>query len=246
MIRRRCEAMSTAMTSLGRTLLIVTAMLATACSQADSAATSADATRASGPRTPPAAPSQDTAPRIVILGDSLTAGLGLDPSQSFPSLLQDRLDAAGLNYQVVNAGVSGDTTAGGLRRLEWSVEGDTRVLVVALGGNDGLRGLPVEETRRNLDAIITRAEERDITVILAGMEAPPNYGPEYTAEFRRVFSDLAKEHDVAFIPFLLDGVAGDPALNQRDGIHPNPEGARIVERLVWRAVEPALAQAPAR
>ncbi len=238
--------MTDAMTSLGRTLLTVAALLAAACSQADSAASGAD------PAPPPAArsaagpPDRNSAPKVVILGDSLTAGLGLEPSQSFPSLLQDRLDAAGLQYQVVNAGVSGDTTAGGLRRLEWSIEGDTRVLVVALGGNDGLRGLPVEETRRNLDAIITRAQARGITVILAGMEAPPNYGPAYTAAFRQVFSDLAAAHDVAFIPFLLEGVAGDPALNQRDGIHPNPEGARIVERLVWGAVEPALAQAAAR
>lgn len=238
--------MTDAMTSLGRILVIVTALLASACSQADSAATPADAPRPSAPRTAPAAPRKNTAPKIVILGDSLTAGLGLDPSQAFPSLMQDRLDAAGLEYQVVNAGVSGDTTAGGLRRLDWSIEGDTRVLVVALGGNDGLRGLPVEETRRNVDAIITRAKERGITVILAGMEAPPNYGEAYTTAFRRVFSDLAREHDVAFIPFLLEGVAGVPTLNQRDGIHPNPEGARIVERLVWGAVEPALAQAAAR
>jgi len=182
----------------------------------------------------------------VILGDSLTAGYGLEPAQAFPSLLQRRLEQEGLEYQVVNAGVSGDTTAGGLRRLDWSIAGDTRVLVVALGGNDGLRGLPVEETRRNLDAIITRAKERGITVILAGMEAPPNYGAKYTAEFRQVFSDLAKEHDLAFVPFLLEGVAGEPSLNLRDGIHPNPEGARRVEALVWRAIEPALEQAAAR
>ena len=244
--------MTDAMTSLGRTLLTVGALLAAACSQADSAATGGDPAppRPSAARSAAGAidrnPDRNSAPSVVILGDSLTAGLGLEPSQSFPSLLQDRLDTAGLKYHVVNAGVSGDTTAGGLRRLEWSIEGDTRVLVVALGGNDGLRGLPVEETRRNLDAIITRAKARGITVILAGMEAPPNYGPAYTAEFRQVFSDLATTHDVGFIPFLLDGVAGDPALNQRDGIHPNPEGARIVERLVWSAVEPALARAAAR
>lgn len=240
--------MTEAMTSLGRALILIAALQTAGCSNGDSAAP-AGAPSASGASSAPAAPGapdRDAAPRIVILGDSLTAGLGLEPSQSFPSLLQDRLDAAGLQYQVVNAGVSGDTTAGGLRRLEWSIEGDTRVLVVALGGNDGLRGLPVEETRRNIETIISRAKERGITVILAGMEAPPNYGPEYTAEFRRLFSDLAAEHDVAFIPFLLDGVAGVPGLNQRDGIHPNREGARVVERLVWRAVEPALAQATAR
>ena len=177
-------------------------------------------------------------PRIVVLGDSLTAGFGLETAQSFPSLLQRRLDTARHEFEVVNAGVSGDTTAGGLRRLDWSIQGDTRVLIVALGGNDGLRGLPVAETRRNLNEIITRAKQRGITVVIAGMEAPPNYGPQYTSDFRRLFRDLAAEHGVAFIPFLLDGVAGNPSLNQRDGIHPNSEGARIVESLVWNAIEP--------
>ena len=182
----------------------------------------------------------------MILGDSLTAGLGLDPSQSFPSLLQKRLDAGGHRYDVVNAGVSGDTTAGGLRRLEWSIEGNTRILVVALGGNDGLRGLPASDTRRNLDAIISRAKARGIAVVLAGMEAPPNYGNPYTAEFRQVFRDLARAHDVVFIPFLLGGVAGVPAMNQADGIHPNPEGARVVEGLVWAAIEPLVAGSATR
>lgn len=245
MIQRTCEAM----TSLGRVLITALALAAAACSPADSAAPvpSGGATSASPAGESPRrdAPSP-VAPKIVILGDSLTAGLGLEPSQAFPSLLQERLHEAGMPYRVVNAGVSGDTTAGGLRRLDWSIEGDTRVLVVALGGNDGLRGLPIEETRRNLDQIITRAKARGITVVLAGMEAPPNYGRQYTDAFRQVFTDLASTHEVAFIPFLLDGVAGDPALNQRDGIHPNAEGARRVERLVWRAVEPALAQAAAR
>jgi len=182
----------------------------------------------------------------VILGDSLTAGLGVDPSESFPSLLQKRLDAAGHRYEVVNAGVSGDTTAGGLRRLDWSIEGNTRILIVALGGNDGLRGLPAGDTRKNVAAIITRAKERGILVVLAGMEAPPNYGAAYTAEFRQAFRDLAKEHDVVFIPFLLAGVAGIPAMNQSDGIHPNPEGARVVERLVWDAIEPMVRGSTAR
>lgn len=181
-----------------------------------------------------------------MLGDSLTAGLGLEPQDAFPSLLQKRLDAAGLRYDVVNAGVSGDTTAGGLRRLEWSIAGDTRILVVALGGNDGLRGLPVAETRRNLDEIITRAQKRGITVVLAGMEAPPNYGLTYTSEFRTLFRDLANEHGVTFIPFLLEGVAGIPAMNQRDGIHPNQEGAQVVERLVWTAIEPIVEGPAAR
>jgi acyl-CoA thioesterase-1 len=221
------------------------ALVAAGCAPGDS---TPPPERAAAPEsTPPAAaaPAADL-PKIVILGDSLTAGLGLEPEQAFPSLLQKRLDAGGHRYQVVNAGVSGDTTAGGLRRLEWSIEGDTRILVVALGGNDGLRGLPVSGTRANLEAIIARAKQRGITVVLAGMEAPPNYGAGYTDEFRQVFRDLARAHDVAFIPFLLEGVAGVPALNQRDGIHPNPDGARRVERLVWAAIEPILEGAATR
>jgi acyl-CoA thioesterase-1 len=176
----------------------------------------------------------------VFLGDSLSAGLGLERKDSVPALIQKRLDAAGYQYEVVNAGVSGDTSAGGLSRLDWSLEGHVEVLIVELGGNDGLRGLPVAQLRSNLEAIIARAKMRNITVILAGMEAPPNYGAAYTAEFRQVFRDLARKHDLPFIPFFLDGVAGIPALNQGDGIHPNPAGARIVEQTVWRVLEPEL------
>lgn len=182
------------------------------------------------------------APRIVILGDSLTAGLGLPVEQSFPSLLQERLDREGYEYEVVNAGVSGDTSAGGLRRLDWALEGNVEVLVVALGGNDGLRGLPVTELKRNLTAIVDEATERGVKVVLAGMEAPPNNGPEYTAAFRRVYRDLARERDLPFIPFLLDGVAGNASLNQADGIHPNAQGARLVADLVWDTLEPALSR----
>ena len=227
---------------LGRAFFGCALLMAWACGPAEPP-TPADVPTT---RTAPGAPSAPSAPRIVILGDSLTAGLGLDRSDSFPSLLQKRLDAAGHRYEVVNAGVSGDTTAGGLRRLEWSLDGNTRVLIVALGGNDGLRGLPVSETRANLKAIITRAQQRGITVVLTGMEAPPNYGDVYTAEFRQVFRDVAKAHDVVFLPFLLEGVAGVPQLNQRDGIHPNPAGARAVERLVWTALEPIVQGATER
>lgn len=175
-----------------------------------------------------------------MLGDSLSAGLGLAPGESFPSLLQRRLDAEGYRYTVVNAGVSGDTSAGGLRRLEWSLDGDVRVLIVALGGNDGLRGLPPAELRRNLAAIVERARSRGVTVILAGMEAPPNNGPEYTRQFRQVYRELASTYKILLVPFLLQGVAGNPALNQADGIHPNVEGARLVAELVWKTLEPAL------
>jgi len=176
----------------------------------------------------------------VFLGDSLTAGLGLPREQAVPSLIQDRLRAEGFLYRVVNAGVSGDTSAGGLSRLDWSLEGDVSVLVVELGANDGLRGLPVAQLKSNLGEIITRAQKRGITVVLTGMEAPPNYGEAYTAEFRQVFSDLAREHDVVFVPFFLDGVAGVPALNNPDGIHPNAAGARIVADHLWKAIEPLL------
>jgi acyl-CoA thioesterase-1 len=226
------------MTSLGRAFVACAILLAAACSPGESPPSSAERAPDASAAVTPNAPRAPGAPRIVILGDSLTAGLGVDPSQSFPSLLQKRLDAAGHRYEVVNAGVSGDTSAGGLRRLEWSIDGNTRILVVALGGNDGLRGLPARDTRRNLETIVTRAKARGIAVILAGMEAPPNYGDSYTAEFRQVFRDLANAHDVVFIPFLLEGVAGLSAMNQADGIHPNPEGARVVERLIWAAIEP--------
>ena len=189
----------------------------------------------------PSSPSGSGArPRIVALGDSLTAGLGLPQTEAYPAMLQKKLDVAGYNYEVVNAGVSGDTSAGGLRRLDWALEGDVRVLILALGANDGLRGLPPGEMKRNLEEIIERAKERNITVILAGMEAPPNYGPEYTAAFRRVYQDLAREHDVRFLPFLLDTVAGNSALNQRDGIHPNAQGAAIVADGIWTVLRPVL------
>jgi acyl-CoA thioesterase-1 len=179
-------------------------------------------------------------PRIVILGDSLTSGYGLDPTQSFPSQLQQRLDASGFQYEVVNMGVTGDTSAGGLRRLEWALEGDVRVLVVALGGNDGLRGLDPQELERNLEAIVDKARARNLLVVLCGMEAPPNFGESYTRAFREVYRRVAREKDVALLPFLLEGVAGDPSLNQPDGIHPTAEGARRVADLVWTTLEPAL------
>ena len=184
----------------------------------------------------------DSRPRIVFLGDSLTAGLGLAADQSYPALLQRKLDEKGYRYEVVNAGVSGDTSAGGLRRLDWSLEGDVKILVVALGANDGLRGLSPQDMRANLSAILDRASQKGITVILAGMEAPPNYGVDYTRQFRDVYLELARTHKVRFLPFLLQGVAGTTALNQPDGIHPNARGAQLVADLVWSALEPVLAR----
>jgi acyl-CoA thioesterase-1 len=227
-------------------VIVLVAAWTAACGQPDGSAAGpaprVDATR-SGPAPVPAAaerPAAAARPKIVFLGDSLTAGLGLPPDQSVPALIQQRLEDAEYAYQVVNAGVSGDTSAGGLSRLDWSLAGDVRVLVIELGANDGLRGLPAGAMRQNLGEIITRAKDRGIAVLLTGMEAPPNYGAAYTSEFRQVFRDLAREHDVAFMPFFLDGVAGIRALNQGDEIHPNVEGAQIIERAIWEHLEPLL------
>jgi acyl-CoA thioesterase-1 len=164
--------------------------------------------------------------------------------EAFPSVLQGRLDAQGYAFEVVNAGVSGDTSAGGLRRLEWALNGDVKVLIIALGGNDGLRGLPVSELKENLRTIVARARERHIKVLLVGIEAPPNFGERYTSEFRQAFRDVAREAGVGLVPFLLEGVAGIPALNQADGIHPTAEGARIMANTIWRGLEPLLASTP--
>lgn len=203
--------------------------------------------RTEGARTPAPAPVPDPAapparPRIVALGDSLTAGYGLPESQSYPSILQERLEAEGYEFEVVNAGVSGDTSAGGLRRLDWALDGDVRVLILALGANDGLRGLSVAEMKENLTTIIRRARERNIVVVLAGMEAPPNYGPEYVAAFRGAYRDVARQERVLFVPFLLDQVAGESGLNQGDGIHPNAKGTRVIAETVWTVLQPLLDQ----
>jgi len=192
------------------------------------------------PASSPQPPAPDNRPKVVVLGDSLTAGLGLAQSEAYPVLLQERADADGLKYQVINGGVSGDTSAGGLSRLDWALDGDVRVLIVALGGNDGLRGLPPEELKRNLATIIERAQARKIQVIVAGMEAPPNFGEAYTVSFRQVYSDLAARYHTAFIPFLLDRVAGIERLNQGDGIHPTAAGARLVADNVWTVLRPML------
>jgi len=177
-------------------------------------------------------------PRIVVLGDSLTFGLGLSPREAYPALLQERLRDSGLAYHVINAGISGDTSAGGLSRLDLALEGDVRILVVALGANDGLRGLPVAQLRSNLARIVERAQARRITVVLVGMEAPTNWGADYTTAFHEVYPSLAKEYKVALVPFLLEGVVGIEHLNQRDGIHPNAEGDRILAETVWTTLEP--------
>ena len=179
---------------------------------------------------------------LVVLGDSLTAGLGIPIADAYPALLQRRVDAEGLDFEVVNKGVSGDTSAGGLSRLDDALQGDVRVLVVALGGNDALRGLPLEELRGNLAAIVEQAKARGADVVLAGMEAPPNFGRDYIVGFHKVYPSVAAEYHVALVPFLLDGVAGRAELNQNDGIHPTVAGARIVADTVWSVLAPLARQ----
>lgn len=197
--------------------------------------------RESIPATPTSPP--DDRPRIIAFGDSLTAGLGVTPEQSYPTQLQKQLDALGYHYQVLNAGVSGDTSAGGLRRVSWVLAGQPRVVILELGGNDGLRGLGLPETRSHLDAIIRQLKDAHVRVILAGMKLPPNYGEEYTARFEAMYRDLAQLHGLPLIPFLLEGVGGEKALNQADGIHPTGEGYRIVVENVLRSLLPVLKEA---
>jgi acyl-CoA thioesterase-1 len=214
--------------------VLAVALAAGACRGAEPA--HEDTTRASTPA--PVERPADNRPKVVVLGDSLTAGLGLPIEQSYPTLLQRRLDEAGERYEVVNAGVSGDTSAGGLSRLDWALQRDVRILVVALGGNDGLRGLPPDALKRNLGDIIERAQARGVRVILAGMEAPPNYGREYIVSFHKVYTALAQQYHVPLVPFLLQNVAGVADLNQPDGIHPTAAGARIVAANVWAVLKP--------
>jgi acyl-CoA thioesterase-1 len=194
-----------------------------------------------------AAPSTNAASgargRIVVLGDSITAGFGLlDPMQAYPALLQEKIDAAHLPYEVVNAGVSGDTTAGGLRRVEWALSQGADVLIVALGGNDGLRGIAPAETASNLEGIVqkARAKRPEIKVIVAGMQMPGNFGADYVAKFAAVFPKVATETGATLLPFLLQGVGGSATLNQADRIHPTPEGQKLVAENVWKVLEPLL------
>jgi acyl-CoA thioesterase-1 len=182
----------------------------------------------------------DNRPRIVAFGDSLTAGLGVATEDTYPARLQRRLDEQGLRYRVINAGVSGDTTAGGLRRVEWVLKSHPDMVILELGGNDGLRGLNVQETKANLEQIIQRCQEASVTVILAGMKLPPNYGADYTKAFEAIYPALAKRYRVPLIPFFLDGVAGSASLNQADGIHPTSEGYRIITEKVLEQITPLL------
>jgi len=179
-------------------------------------------------------------PRIVAFGNSLTAGLGVPPDESYPARLQRTLDAAGYAYRVVNAGVSGETTAGGVRRVSWILTSKPAIVILELGGNDGLRGLSLQETKANLERIIQQFQRASVTVVLAGMKLPPNYGQDYTTGFEALFQALAKQYHLTLIPFFLDGVAGSSSLNQADGIHPTGEGYRLIVEKIFPALEPLL------
>src|SRR5471032_310888 len=183
------------------------------------------------------------APRtMVFFGDSLTAGYGLDPAQAYPALIQLKLRAAALDYDVVNAGISGDTTSGGIARLDWVLRRPVDVFVLALGGNDGLRGVSLTETRKNLAAILARVHARypQAKLVVAGMQLPPNLGAAYADEFRAIFPEVARDAGATLVPFLLEGVAARPELNQPDMIHPTPAGQQAVAENVWSVLKPIL------
>ena len=177
---------------------------------------------------------------IVALGDSLTAGFGVAPDEAFPALLAERLRREGYDYRVVNAGVSGDTSAGGLRRVDWILRAKPEIVIIALGANDGLRGQSVSAMRDNLEAIVRRVQAAGARVLLAGMRMPPNYGETFTRDFTAAYQDVARRTGVPLVPFLLDGVAANPALNQADGIHPNATGHRVIAERMWLHLRPLL------
>ncbi len=179
---------------------------------------------------------------ILFFGNSLTAGMGLEPEKAFPGIIQEKLDSLSLPYRVINAGLSGETTASGENRVDWLMNQQVDIFVLELGANDGLRGIPLSETRENLQAIIdaVKAKNPNIKIVLAGMQIPPNMGQDYTSEFRQIFPTLAEENEAYLIPFLLENVAGIPKLNQADGIHPTEEGQQIVANNVWTIIKPIL------
>lgn len=187
----------------------------------------------------------DTPKRIVFLGDSLTAGYGIDPADAYPALISQKLASNGYDgYLVQPAGLSGETSAGGLRRVNWILQKKADILVLALGANDGLRGIDVSDTKSNLQGIIDSAKQKypEIKIMIAGMQMPPNLGPDYTAKFKDMYPSLADKNGAALLPFLLEDVGGKPELNIADGIHPNPEGHKIMAENIWKILEPLLSQ----
>ena len=198
-----------------------------------------EAPRAGSSDTLPDAGAGDDRDVIVFLGTSLTAGLGVDPAEAYPALIQAKLDSAELPYRTQNAGISGETSAGALERLDWVLQQPMEVMVVETGANDGLRGLPVEALRANLDSILTRVERHDSTIrlVVVGMEAPPNMGARYTSAFRAVYPEMAEKHGALLVPFLLEGVGGVDSLNTADGKHPNAKGHRVIAETVWETLK---------
>ncbi len=221
-------------------ILSLACLSLTGCDPADQ-----DRPQAQSPKLPAAAQQTiqteiDDRPRIVALGNSLTAGLGVPTTESYPTRLQRRLDQAGYVYRVINAGVSGDTTAGALRRLDWVLKNQPRIVIIELGANDGLRGQPVKNIHENLRRLMQGLQQAGVTVLLTGMKIPPNYGKAYTSQFTNMYAQLAEEFHVAFMPFFLEDVAAHRALNQADGIHPTGEGYRIIMDNLFEILEPLL------
>lgn len=179
---------------------------------------------------------------ILFFGTSLTAGLGLEQSEAYPALIQNKIDSLNLNYKVINGGLSGETSAAGKNRIDWLLKQPIHIFVLELGANDGLRGISVNETRANLQAIIDKVKQKypDVILVMEGMQMPPNMGQKYTEEFKQTFSLLAKKNDMIFVPFLLEGVGGIASLNQDDGIHPTKEGQKIIAETVWSKLAPIL------
>jgi len=179
---------------------------------------------------------------IVFFGNSLTAGYGIDISEAFPAIIQGIVDSLNLQYQVINAGLSGETTASGSSRIEWVLNNKIDIFILELGANDGLRGIPTSETRKNLNEIIQKVRDKnpEVKIVLAGMQVPPNMGPEYSADFKSIFTEIAASSNAALIPFLLENVGGEPELNLDDGIHPTPEGHKIVAKNVWTVLKSLL------
>ncbi|WP_020403259.1 arylesterase [Gracilimonas tropica] len=179
---------------------------------------------------------------ILFFGDSITAGLGVDKSKAFPALIQNKIDSAGINYEVINGGLSGETSAGGLRRIDWVLQREIDIMILELGGNDGLRGIDLADTRQNLQQIINKVQTKypDVRIILAGMQVPPNLGQEYTREFQQIYPDLAEENGLPLIPGILDKLGGNEALMQSDGIHPTVEGHKVIANNIWQTLEPML------
>lgn len=179
---------------------------------------------------------------ILIFGDSITAGYGVEPQQAFPALIQNRIDSMGLNYTVINGGLSGETSAGGLRRIDWVLQRKVDVMILELGGNDGLRGIELSSTKENLQKIIDKAQVKypKIKILIAGMQVPPNLGTDYTNEFQTIYPSLAKENSIPLIPMILDKVGGNTNLMQSDQIHPNIEGHKVVAEEIWKALQPLL------